>query len=269
MKNRLVIFITILLLGSCTNDIDRNITTNLQVEAKEIFQTSLALEESLRYIFYSFEDYQNTIADTLPGCPTVLIDEVDKKVELQFARSSSCSSQKIKRSGSIILDFNMINSQDQVVLLSYANYKVKELEIRGKRKFTRTASLASPKQWQEDFEDLLIVDDLENSTKISGSYNHTLEITNNKLISFASSGSLEGRNITGRPLKMTQTTPRQYRNICVEEGQVISSAGVEIWEIFRTPTKSLAHTLTITSDTICVSKVNILLSDGRLIVFEQ
>jgi hypothetical protein len=268
MKNLLLISITLLFLGACTNDIDRNITTNLQVEAKEIFQTSLTLEESLRYVFYSFEDYRNAITDTLPGCPTVLIDEVDKKIELKFALSNGCPTQKIERSGSIILEFNTINSGDQEILVSYANYKVEKLEIRGKRKFSRKASVANPKLWQEDFEDLLIIDELENSTKISGSYNHTLGIINDKLISYASSGSVEGRNITGRLLKMTQSTPRQYQNACVEEGQVIASTGVEIWEIFRTPTRSLAHTLTITSDTTCVSKVNIQLSDGRLISFE-
>lgn len=80
MKTHLLIFITFLLLRSCTNDIDRNITKNLQVEAKKIFQTSLPLEESLRYVFLSFEEYQNALNDILPGCPTILIDEIKKKL---------------------------------------------------------------------------------------------------------------------------------------------------------------------------------------------
>lgn len=255
--------------GSCSSDIDRNITTNLQVEANEIFRTSLALEENLRYVFYSFEDYQDAQTDTLPGCPTILIDEINKKVELQFAKSPNCPSQKLERSGSLFLEFKTINLRDQEVLLTYTDYKIKEFEVKGERKFSKRTSVSTPNRWLENFEDLLIVDEFQNSTKISGAYTHNLEIVNDTLVSFTSSGSLEGRNLTGRPLKMTQTTPRQYKNTCVEEGQVIASSGVEIWEIFRTTTQSLAHTLTFSTDSECSSKARVQLSDGRLIVFEQ
>ncbi|AFL82816.1 hypothetical protein Belba_0145 [Belliella baltica DSM 15883] len=269
MKNQIFILLAAFFIYSCTNDIERNITTNLQAEANEIFQTSLALEESLSYVFLSFEDYQDAQTDTLPGCPTILIDEIDKKVELQFTVNSNCPSQKLNRSGNLVLDFNTINLIDQEVLLSYDNYKIKAFEIIGNRRFTKSASISSSNLWQENFMDLLIVDEFQNSTKISGSYDHRLEIINDTLISFTSSGNLEGRNITGRPLKMTQITPRLYQNVCIEEGQVIASSGVETWEIFRTPTRSLAHTLTFSSDSACVSKASLQLSDGRLIVFEQ
>lgn len=152
---------------------------------------------------------------------------------------------------------------DQEFLLSYINYKIK-----GNRRFKKSTSISSSNQWGESFDDLLLRDMFQNGTKITGSYDQRLKIINDTLISFSSSGSLEGRNITGRPLKMTQITPRQYRNICLEEGQVIASSGVETWEIFRTPTRSLAHTLTFSLDSACVSKASLQLSDGRLIIFE-
>lgn len=259
----------IFLFNACTNDFDKNISTNFQVEAKEIFKTSLALGESLRYVFYNFEDYQNALNDTLPGCPTILIDEIEKKVEIQFFSSNNCKSLKITRSGSIILDFNSTNPLDQEITVFYVNYKVMDFEIKGNRRFKKSTTITPSNQWKESFDDLLILDEFQNGTKITGSYDHTLEIFNNTLISFTSSGSIEGRNLTGRPLKMTQTTPRQYQNICIEVGQVIASSGVENWEIFRTPTRSLVHTLTFLTDSTCDSKASVQLSDGRLIIFEQ
>ncbi len=269
MKNISFIIFAIILSVACSNDIEKAITTDLQIEANELFRTSLALEESLRYAFYTYEDYKSAQNDTLPGCPTVEISEFDKKIRLNFSNNSACPSQKIVRNGSLEIEYFQFNLRDQMVVVTYDNYQVKDFKVQGIRIFENFSNLNTGNRWAESFEDLLIIDSFQNSTKISGNYTHDLQVLNGNLSAFISGGSLEGRNLTGRPLKMSQITPRQYATVCIDEGFVMANSGVEVWEIFRTPIRSLAHTLTITQEDPCNSKVNIQLSDGRLLVYEQ
>lgn len=266
------IFFTILcliLIWSCTNDIDKNITTNLQVEANEISRTSLALEESIIYAFYSFQDYQNATIDSLPGCPDLTISDISKTVTLDFSTKATCSSQRITRIGRIILEFTEDSLQNEKVNLKYEEYKLKNFEIQGSRTFTKAQSISSNPRWTEEFEDLIVIDEFNSTTKISGSFSYNLESTNGEFTSIISMGQIEGRNITGRPLKMGSTTQRKYSIACILEGWVLPNSGIEVWEIFRNPNRSLAHTVTFVSEDTCESKISILLSDGRTIILEQ
>ncbi|MFD2037679.1 hypothetical protein ACFSKL_22990 [Belliella marina] len=261
--------LTLIALWSCTNDIDKNITTNLQVEANEIFRTSLALEESLIYPFYSFEAFQNAPIDTFPGCPDLTVNEILKTVTLDFSKKASCESQKIERIGKIILEFSNDEEQNETVTLRYEDYKINNAEIQGARTFTKEQGNFNIDRWTENFEELSIIDEFNSSTKISGEFVYNLTSSGDTLSTFTSMGSIEGRNITGRPLKMASTTQRQYSVDCISAGWVLPNSGIEVWEIFRNTNRSTAHTVSFSSEDNCESKARILLSDGRTIILEQ
>ena len=267
MKKLIFLFFLASILVSCSNDVERAITTDLQVEGRELFRTSLALEEGLRYAFYSFEEYHQALTDTLPGCPLIEISEFEQKVKLTFSNDPNCPSQKVRRTGVINLDFFSFNLRDRRVLLRYEDYQVNDFKIQGERVFDSFSNGDNQNSWMESFEDLVILDQFDNSTKITGNYEHQLLKVDNRIQSFTSSGNLSGRNLTGRPLRMTQIAPRQYVINCLDEGFVIARAGEEVWEIFRTSDRSLAHRLTLSIEDICNTKVAIQLSDGRLLSF--
>lgn len=277
------IFIIILLIWAtaCSNDIDRNITTDLQVEGNEIFNVSLALEEPLYYAFLTLEEYRIAMKDTLtsndsipkvpivPGCPIINIDETLKEVTLTFSEKTDCPSQKLKRKGQITLQFLTPNVLESNVLMKYNQYSIGTTKMEGSRTFTKTNRLFPQNRRTEIFEDLLIIDEFGSSTKISGNFEHQLTFQNGTILEYKTSGNLEGRNLTGRKIKMTQTNPRIYKTECVKQGIVLASVGMENWEIFRTPTQSLRHNLEYQQEKTCEPKAIISLSDGRTLVFSQ
>lgn len=265
---------------ACSNDIDRNITTDLQVEGNEIFNVSLAIEETLFYAFLTLDQYRTAMNDTLtpndslptplvPGCPLIGIDETLKKVTLTFSEQSNCASQKLKRTGKITLQFVTPNVLESNVLMEYDQYSISTTKIEGSRIFRQTRGAFPQDKRTEIFEDLLIIDEFGSSTKVSGNFEHQLSFQNGAFLEFMTSGNLEGRNLTGRKIKMTQGNPRIYKTECIKKGSVLPSMGLENWEIFRTPTQSLRHTLEYQQETACESKAVISLSDGRTLVFTQ
>jgi len=275
-----IIFIFVLA-TACSNDIDRNITTDLQVEGKEIFNVSLALEEPLYYAFLTLDQYRIAMNDGLsandsllknrivPGCPMISLDETLRKVTLTFSDQLDCPSRKLKRSGKITLKFISPNVLESNVLMEYDNYSIGKIKIEGNRTFNQLRGIFSQNKRTENFEDLLISDEFGSSTKISGSFEHQLTVQNGNILEYKTSGNLEGRNLTGRKIKMTQTNPRIYKTDCVKQGIVLPGAGLENWEIFRTPTQSLRHNLQYQQVTACETKAIIVLSDGRTLVFGQ
>ncbi|ERM84447.1 hypothetical protein P872_25155 [Rhodonellum psychrophilum GCM71 = DSM 17998] len=277
-----ILFLLLLVSATaCSNDIDRNITTDLQVEGKEIFNVSLALEEPLYYAFLTLDQYRTAKNDTLksndslpkvpivPGCPLIGIDETLKLVTLTFSKQVDCSSQKLKRVGKITLQFLSPNVLESNVLMVYDQYSIGTTKIEGTRVFKQTRGVFPQSRRTELFEDMLIIDEFGSSTKISGSFGHQLSFQNGTLLEYKTSGNLEGRNLTGRKIKMTQTNPRIYKTNCVKQGIVLASEGLENWEIFRTPTQSLRHNLEYQQEGACEPKAVIALSDGRTLVFRQ
>jgi hypothetical protein len=82
LQKLLVPILMMLVISSCSTDIDKNITTDLQVEGNEIFNISFALEEAYFFAFQTFDNYM--VADTLdiPGCPAITIDEALEKSDI-------------------------------------------------------------------------------------------------------------------------------------------------------------------------------------------
>ena len=260
----------LVIFSSCTGDIDRVITTDFQAEGNEIFRVSLALEESLFYAFRSFEDFKKTDTIPLPGCPEITINEAEKKVTLEFAAQSQCATnQNLPRSGKINIKYINTNVLESITRLEYEDYKVKGYAIEGKRDFKQIRSLINPNRRTETFEDILIINEKESSTRLKGEFVYNLVFENQLLKEFTSSGSLEGRNITGRPIKMTQTGPKKYIVSCLKTGFILPIQGMENWQIFRNETQAVSHNVVYEKETDCINKATITLQDGRVMVFRQ
>ncbi|WP_373522343.1 hypothetical protein [Aquiflexum sp.] len=257
-------------ISSCAGDVDKVITTDLQAEGNEIFRVSLALEESLFFAFRTFEDFKKTDTIPLPGCPEIMVNEVEKKVTLQFSAQSQCTTNhNLSRSGKINIKYITTNVLETVTRLEYEDYKVKGYAIEGTRDFKQIRSLLNPNRRTESFEDILIINETGSSTRLKGEAVHNLVFENQILKEFTSSGSLEGRNITGRPIKMIQTSPKRYNASCLDSGFVMPSQGVENWQIFRNETQSVSHNVIYEQETDCINKATITLQDGRVMVFRQ
>jgi len=261
----LLIFVWI---SSCTGDVDKVITTDLQAEGNEIFRVSLALEESLIFAFKTLEDYRKADTLSIPGCPEILVNESERKVTLEFSSQSQCPNN-LSRSGKINLQFINNNALESTIKMEYENYKVRGNIIEGKRDFKQIRSLVNPNRRTETFEDILIINETESSTRLKGEFVYNLVFQEQQLKEFTSSGSLEGRNITGRPIKMTQTSPKRYEVLCINSGLVVPGQGIETWQIFRNETQAVSHNVIYEQETDCINKATITLQDGRIMVFRQ
>lgn len=258
------------IISSCTGDVDKVITTDLQAEGNEIFRISLALEESLFFAFQTIEDFKKIDSLPLPGCPEITVNEGEKIVTLEFSSQSQCASNhNLKRSGKINIKYITTNVLETITRMEYEDYKVRDYSIEGIRDFNQIRSLINPNRRTESFEDILIINESGSSTRLRGEVVHNLVFENQALKEFTSSGSLEGRNITGRPIKMIQSSPKRYNVSCLDSGFVTPNQGAENWQIFRNETQSVSHNLIYEQESDCNNIATITLQDGRVMVFRQ
>lgn len=270
MLKRLFPILFLIFAISCMSDIDKNITTDLQVEGNEIFNISFTLEESLFLGFQTIEDYRKADTLSLPGCPNIEINEPERRITLEFLKERDCANdQNLERVGKIHIQYLNTNSLEATTRLTYEDYQVRGIKVEGSRDFRQVRSLTNPNRRTEVFTDLLLIDQKESSTKISGSYEHQLTFLDGLLTGFSSTGGLEGRNITGRPIKMTPNTPRRYLVNCVKTGFYLPDSGSQTWQIFRNQTQSTTHKLEYELESECLNRANLTLQDGRIMVFRQ
>ena len=265
---RLGIFLfSLFWLVSCNGDIDKNITTDLQVEGNEIFRISLALEESAYFALLTLDEYKRIDPTRLPGCPDVFINDQESKVTLFFSRKSDCPNQLIPRTGKIHLQFLRVSAAENRTILSYEGYEVREARLEGSRQFSNLRNSSIPNSITETFQDLFILDKNNSSSRINGTFNYQLTVVNRAVTGYLVQGSLDGRNITGRRIVMEQGTPKRYEVSCLERGRVLALQGVERWQIFRNATASVTHNLVYELESECTSKAAIALQDGRVLAF--
>lgn len=260
--------VLLILMASCFGDIDKDINTDLRFEGNEIFNVSLSLEESLFFPFQTIDYFRLSGSLEIPGCPDITIDEASKKVTLAFSVKKECvNNLYVPRSGKIHLQYITNTVLESTVSVEYEDYTVRGMKIEGKRNFKKTNSLLHPNRRIETFLDLFIINANNSSSRINGSFTHELVIQNGILTGFSSNGELEGRNIAGRTLKMTQSTPKNYIVSCIENGFLLPTQGAENWQIFRNETQATNHRMVYTLENQCNSIANITLEDGRLMVF--
>lgn len=258
-------------LSSCDNDIERKLSTDLQIEGTGIFNVSTVYEESLYFLMLTIEDYRLAHQDSieLPGCPEISINTELNEVVLTFTSNTDCSSQKLKRSGSLKINFTRTNTFESRRILSYENYKVKDLAIQGTRTVLSSRG-GLPNSFVETFEQIRITNPRGSSSRISGNITHQLQLINRQLTGFTSSGQLTGINTAGRTLTMQSISPRRYTIECLKEGYHIAPQGVERWSVSRGESNSpVIHTLNFELVDTCQSRVSMSLSDGRVLIFNE
>ncbi|EOZ95805.1 S-adenosyl-L-homocysteine hydrolase [Indibacter alkaliphilus LW1] len=268
--SRLLILIPFLFF-SCFGDIERDITTDLQVEGREIFNISMALDESLAFAFKSFEAYSKADTSEVLGCPNIFIDKEQKKITLEFLGNRQCVNEiNLSRLGKIHISYTS-QSTFNAVTLEYDNYTSRGNTIEGQREFrqSRISNGLNSNTRTETFTELLIIDEHGSSTKINGQFEHSISMLNSVATDITSNGSLEGRNITGRPIRMNRTQPKRYSFNCLNGGFVVPRQGSETWQIFRHTSQATSHQAVYESEIDCQSKVTLTLHDGRTIIYRQ
>lgn len=269
MKKFSALLVGLLTIWACDSDVDRTLSTDLQVEATELFNISLAFEESLYFAMLTLEDYRVAKRDSLllPGCPTLSVDLETSQVKLTFETNPTCDSKKLDRKGTIVIDFSRNTPTESRRILSYDQYSFKNLTLNGDRTFLTTRN-GSPNSIQESFESIQLTNARGSSSRISGTFSHQLQLNNRQLLGFTSTGQLTGINTVGRNFVMEQTTPRQYSVSCLQAGHILSQQGVERWTISRGQNSpAVNHNLVFEFVETCVGRVNVALSDGRVLVF--
>lgn len=264
MKRKSFLFLAFFWFLGCNNDVNKNITTDLQVEGKELFYISHSIEESTYFSFLTLDQYKKS--PQLPGCPEVGIDDIAKKITLTFTANTECESRKLKRTGKITLQYFTTNAQENTIVMEYENYTFKTFKIQGKRVFKQLKNFINLNRRTESIENLVITDEFGSSSKLSGNFEYFLVFTGTIFTEFTSSGNLEGRNITGRKITMTPVNIKKYKISCIQNGEVMPYVGSEKWKIIRTEDHSVNHILLYEQDLECKSQVLVNLSDGRNLV---
>jgi len=264
MKYLLLTGYITLFLSACSGDIDKNIITDLQVEGKEIFRVNATLEESLIYTWLSWNDFQTKKSEDFPGCPSISLNEADKKVTLTFDEKAVCTNKRIPRNGKIILHFQNISELERRAILTYENYVFNKTKLMGQRTFKQTLTPVAINKRSETFDELIIIDEFGSSTKIKGVFEHQITLP---VGSFTTQGNLEGRGITGRKLKMATISPLNHELNCLQTGYSLANLGNQRWEMYRNANEFVTHSLVYEKEENCQSKATLQLVDGRFLIY--
>lgn len=263
MKRILPFFFGLLLFFSisCQEDADKVIRTDLSVEANQLLETSSNWGESLFFAMLNFEDYQQMQSEFFPGCPEIQVSDGDRRVVLDFTNKKGCDEDdKTFRSGKIILDFSKKTSSPSLWTMNYENYTYKGFKIEG----TRTFSFNNLSQIKESFENLTFQSEKGLNTILSGNFFHNLTFVGGNLSSLKTTGQLQGKNPAGRSISMEIQTLREEQFQCfLTDEPGLPNSSVEVWEISRTSSQVVSHTLFYKSTNPCLIQVEALLSDGR------
>jgi hypothetical protein len=260
--------VLLILTASCYGDIDKDISTDLQFEGNEIFDISISLEESYFYALQPLGYYRSADSLSIPGCPKVSIDEEASKVTLDFSVNENCeNSPFVERSGKIFLQYLALSPLESRVFIEYEDYTINGLKVKGLREFKDSASLQHPNLKIEIFKDLLIINEKNSSSRITGKFVHQIDLLQGQVIGFTSSGELEGRNVAGRRISMEPTLEKTYYAECILQGQVMPTQGSENWRVFRNENQATTHRLVYSFEEQCNSVATITLADGRLMVY--
>jgi hypothetical protein len=259
-KGVLYIFFSLVFLIACKEDEDRVISTDLPTEATQLFLVSNAWSESLFFTQISFEQYSNAASLDLPGCPHILLDQTAKRVTLTFDPAASCEQTgKSIRSGKLILDLAQSGSENPVWFLEYENYTFEDASINGIRTFTKNSSGVV----NETFETLTHKTKNLLTHQFSGNLTHSLSLVNGIVVGLNSKGMINGRNPAGRNFVFDFNDKRELLFSCFQDNQLLPVDGKETWQVSRSETSQLTHSLTYEWKENCRVEAYVVLSDGR------
>ena len=258
---RLSIFLFILLLAtSCTEDESRTISTDLGVEAIQHFKLSSSFSESNYIGNISYQDYFRIGSAELPGCPTIERSLQSRIITLDYSKPIECTQENNKpRTGKIILDFTLSNSNSPSWVMTYEEYSVDGIKISGTKQFRAIAS----NETEASFENLEI--ELPNNLSFffKGKTNHSVSRANSRPFALSTRGNLEGVNPAGRNFNLVITEPKEQLFACYKQGWFLTQTGKESLKIARGIEREAVYTTTYQTATGCNPTIIATLPDGR------
>jgi len=270
-SSRILFTISALILAlhlvSCVDDEEVRLTTDVTVEGTEMFNASFALSEHLNLLVLPFDRYTGFAGDTLqlPGCPTIEVNETDRKVVLTFSPTPPCPNSNLRRTGQISLHYtNSIITNEEAIVVEYADYTVRNTRLEGSR-FLTPVNDNGLVNFRDRMVRLMVYDEFGSSTRINAEYEHLLQYENDSAYSINTTGAGGGRNLAGRSFTYTITTPKVQYSSCVAEGIFVPSMGRESWTYERTVSSAVTHTMNFGETAECDRNVSLSLSSGETI----
>jgi len=261
MKRYHLFLISILIIfGSCSEDVSRNIDTDLTQEAAQFFQFSEALSESSYLGNISFADYSRILPQDLSGCPTINRDITARRIELDYSNPQECEQpNKTLRSGKIILDFTLSNTTVPSWKLTYDDYSFGKTRIEGVRNFLNPSFGEN----KETFENFRIELEKNLSFYANGTLSYSVARLSFRPYALSTRGRVEGKNPAGRDFSLVITESKEQLFSCYREGWDLPQSGKETWISSRGNSRSLDYMVRYEKKEACETVVISTLPDGR------
>lgn len=260
MKKFIVLISVSLFFISCSEDVSKDISTDLTQEADQFFRFSRALGESTYLGNISYPDYSRITSAELPGCPSIIKSPDSKIIVLDYTSPMECEQPNpIPRTGKIILDFTLFNTLTPTWSVTYENYLYDGIAIKGIRQFEGL----SLNENQESFENLTIEFEKNLSFIINGDLSYSTSRLSFKPFALSIRGLIEGRNPAGRDFSLVITEAKEQLFQCYREGWVLPQTGKESWIVSRGGSKSIDYAVSYENSADCNPVVVSTLPDGR------
>lgn len=262
MKKYIALSSVILFFWSCSEDVSKEISTDLTQEANQFFAFSEAFGENSYLGNITYSDYLIITPQELPGCPTIVQKPEARIIELDYSTSVECEQQnKSLRTGKIILDFTLSNTGNPTWTLTFENYTFDGVKIEGSRKF----EALSLNENQEKFENITVELNKNLRFIFSGGLAHSTSRSGFKPFALSSRGKIEGRNPAGRAFSLVITEAKEQLFQCYRQGWTLPQTGTESWIVDRGNSNSLEYKVSFKSGEDCNPVVVSTLPDGRML----
>ena len=245
---------------SCSEDVSKEINTDLGKEAVQFFQLSEAMWESNYLGNISYQDYFRISSADLPGCPTIIRSTGSRIIELDYSNPVGCEQEnKTPRTGKIRLDFTLSNTSTPVWTLSFEEYTFGGIKIQGFKQFRNV----SFNENQESFENISVELEKNLGFNVSGTLDHSVSRSSFRPFGLSSRGTLEGKNPAGRDFSLVITESKEQLFFCFGNGWELPQIGKESWIVSRGGPGSLEYQVSFNASGACNPVVISTLPDGR------
>lgn len=254
-------------LFSCNLDTNKELQIDQSFEGEEAYWVSKTLDEHIYLPFYDFSVYSNSeFTDSLPGCPTISIDNEQFSVILDYD-NPSCEEGSTDRGGKLELQYSAAtNAINTTIKINYDDYQTSSSSIEGYRLFHVTEKTVSDLVFRESSDSLLLKDENESSTRLALDLEHGGKIRNQVLTEIKSSGAMTGRNWGGNQLVTFITKPKIISSACLSQLNFYTVSGEESWTIKRDENSQVTHLLTYSNVGGCETTTTIKLDEGVTMV---
>lgn len=253
-------FLLIFVFVSCSEDVERQIQTDLIIESQQLLSASLVWGESTYFGMISLGTYQTLNSSQLPGCPLISLDSETPKVTLDFDQSAECSQAgPWKRTGKIQLEFTNSSLIQGEVVMTFIDYTFGGIQVKGTKVFTRK----DLRNFAESSDQLILTDSQKLSHYLDIQTNHLVSFINLRPLGHISTGKIEGTNPAGRSFSIDLGQGRPYLSACLESNWVIPISGQETWTISRVENQFANYSIQYAADSACRALIQAAFPDGR------